>query len=322
MSKQDRQGVRTATDLERKYNFGRTFADVYGLIADVQKVAEEANKAIGELDHEKIFNLLTNNGAVKGIYREGDEVYVNASYIKSGKLAADYIDATDLKVNAANIVGKLTANQIESQHITVTAANVTGTLTSNQIRLGGEMAVYQTATGSDVGGYVGYVTGMGYNGEITTGMGMMSTDGTNQMVVTSGGARVSSATAEFLAAYHAWVQTTGNIYLNADGYISDSSGDAITSDRNSKENILYDVDEKYLAIFDGLKPCSFRYIGRNRQHLGFIAQEVEEAMIAAGVDGDDYATVINDEGQYSLRYSEFIPLIVAKIKQLERKMRA
>ena len=322
MSKQDRQGVRTATDLERKYNFGRTFADVYGLISDAQKAAEEASKAVGELDHEKIFNLLTNYGEVQGIYREGDDVFINASYIKSGKLAADYIDATDLKVDAANITGKLTANQIESQHITVTAANVTGQLTANQIKLGGEMAVYQTITGSAVGGYIGYVTGVGYGGAVTTGMGMMDADGTHQAVVTSGGARISSDTAELLAAAHAWIRTSKNIYLQADGVIEESSGTATTSDRNAKESILYDVGEKYLAIFDELKPCSFRYIGRNRRHLGFIAQEVEDAMIAAGVDGEDYATVINDDGQYSLRYSEFIPMIVAKIKQLEREMRA
>lgn len=30
--KQDRQGVRTASELERKYNFGKTFADMMGLI--------------------------------------------------------------------------------------------------------------------------------------------------------------------------------------------------------------------------------------------------------------------------------------------------
>ena len=32
MSKQDRQGARTPADLERKYNFGKTFAELIGLI--------------------------------------------------------------------------------------------------------------------------------------------------------------------------------------------------------------------------------------------------------------------------------------------------
>lgn len=34
--KQDRQGVRTATDLERKYGFGRTFAEIMGIATDAR----------------------------------------------------------------------------------------------------------------------------------------------------------------------------------------------------------------------------------------------------------------------------------------------
>lgn len=36
MSKQDRQGARTAADLERRYNFGRTFAQVLGVATDTR----------------------------------------------------------------------------------------------------------------------------------------------------------------------------------------------------------------------------------------------------------------------------------------------
>lgn len=35
-SKQDRQGVRTASDLERKYNFGKTFAEIMGIATDAR----------------------------------------------------------------------------------------------------------------------------------------------------------------------------------------------------------------------------------------------------------------------------------------------
>ena len=38
------------------------------------------------LDQEGVFNRLTSNGAVKGIYMIGNQLYVNASYIKSGTL--------------------------------------------------------------------------------------------------------------------------------------------------------------------------------------------------------------------------------------------
>lgn len=108
-SKQDRHGARTAADLEYKYNFGKSFAEVYNLIADVQKGSENAvNDLDAKLDPEEIFNRLTNYGKVQGIYRgEDGDVYVNATYIKSGKLAAEYIDADNLKVKAANITGTL-----------------------------------------------------------------------------------------------------------------------------------------------------------------------------------------------------------------------
>lgn len=36
MSKQDRQGARTAADLERRYSFGKTFAEVLGIASDTR----------------------------------------------------------------------------------------------------------------------------------------------------------------------------------------------------------------------------------------------------------------------------------------------
>ena len=113
MSKQDGSSPRTAVDLERKYNFGKSFAEVYGLVSDAQKAAQEAQNAFDGLNQAQIFNLLTNYGKAQGIYRDDNgDVYVNASYIKSGKLAAEYIDATDLQVNAANITGTLKVGQM------------------------------------------------------------------------------------------------------------------------------------------------------------------------------------------------------------------
>jgi hypothetical protein len=134
MSKQDGYSPRTAVDLERRYKFGQTFAEVYNLVTDARKAAEEAQNAFEGLNQEQIFNLLTNFGEAQGIYRDDNgDVYVNASYIKSGKLAAEYIDATNLKVAAANITGTLTASQIDVQNLKVAAGNITGKLTAGQI---------------------------------------------------------------------------------------------------------------------------------------------------------------------------------------------
>lgn len=95
-AKQDRHGARTPADLERRYNFGQSFAEVMGLANDARKYAEEAKvaaeNASKSMTAEEVFNILTNNGANQGLYRgEDGELYINASYIKSGELLAELL---------------------------------------------------------------------------------------------------------------------------------------------------------------------------------------------------------------------------------------
>lgn len=89
MSKQDLQGVRTPADVERKYNFGKKFSEVYEIADGARETAEAAKKiaeeAGGNLTQEEIFNILTDNGTWQGIYRDDNgNVYINASYLKAG----------------------------------------------------------------------------------------------------------------------------------------------------------------------------------------------------------------------------------------------
>ncbi len=92
-AKQDRQGVRTASQLEQKWKFGESFAKAYGMAEDAQNAAEEAKKLLEQgMTQEQVFNILTNNGQSQGLYRgENGELFINASYIKSGELIADLI---------------------------------------------------------------------------------------------------------------------------------------------------------------------------------------------------------------------------------------
>ena len=89
-----------------------------------------------------------------------------------------------------------------------------------------------------------------------------------------------------------------------------------------KDEILYDVADKYLPLFDRLSPASFLYKGRAAgRHLGFIAQDIEVAAAECGIDKSDLALLVQDEdGLYGLSYSEFIPILVAKIKDLETRL--
>lgn len=327
MSKQDRQGARTPADLERKYNFGKTFADVFGLTTDLQKYVEEIESELKGLTSEEIFNRLTNYGTVQGIYKEGDQVYINATYIKSGKIAAEFIDATELEVFAAN---------------------VTGVLSSSSIQLGGALEVYDSPNeGAELGGFLGYVSSWDDADNPTYGIGMdVVVDRTehNVLVVTTGGVRMSSydkdkeRRSNIVATGNINMFTDGNIwldgsdihmyadeniYMNAIGIYAND--DLITSsDRRKKNEIQYDID-KYIALFDSLTPASFYYTEHNcgKRHLGFIAQDVEEAMVSAGIKHEEFAPLdIRSDGFYGLRYGEFIPILVAKIQQLDKEVKA
>ena len=62
------------------------------------------------LTQEEVFNALTNNGQMQGIYMEGNNLYINASYINTGNLAGWTVDRDNLKIycQANTIYGKTT----------------------------------------------------------------------------------------------------------------------------------------------------------------------------------------------------------------------
>lgn len=131
MSKQDRQGARTPADLERRYSFGKTFAEMLGMAEEAKKEAEKANKAIGGLDQDKIFNILTNNGESQGLYRSGNNIYFNASYIGAGNIVSQ--NYSEEYVILKKYVWKILAGQyyftLGDKNYTFTLANTHGETT-------------------------------------------------------------------------------------------------------------------------------------------------------------------------------------------------
>ena len=61
--------------------------------------------------------------------------FITRDSLTTNKITANEIDASDLKVTAANITGKLTASQIDADELEVDAANITGKLEANQIKV-------------------------------------------------------------------------------------------------------------------------------------------------------------------------------------------
>jgi hypothetical protein len=112
MSKQDRQGARNIVELMGRYNFGKTFAEIFGLAKDAQNAADraqnaadEAQKAVGKLDHDAIFNLLTNNGELQGLYRHEGKLFINAEFVKILNLIADHVVSKDEYGTSAEVWG-------------------------------------------------------------------------------------------------------------------------------------------------------------------------------------------------------------------------
>lgn len=97
------------------------------------------------------------------------------------------------------------------------------------------------------------------------------------------------------------------------------NGTAIsTSDKRKKKNIK-DLAKQYIEFFKKLRPRTFKFRDgeSDRTHTGFIAQEVEEAAGAAGIDNKDLAFLcIEKDGTYGLRYEELIAVQTAVIQDL------
>ena len=102
----------------------------------------------------------------------------------------------------------------------------------------------------------------------------------------------------------------------------------IISDK-TKKNSINSQSSVYSQIFDKLKPAIFKYNHgtSDRIHTGLIAQEVEDAVISAGLETKDFAAIcydINENGEkvnYGIRYEELISLCIYEIQKLKAKIK-
>lgn len=80
MSKQDRQRARTPADLEYRYAFGKSFAEIMGIATDARNTAEEAKKVSASVKE-------TNNGIEARVKSLEDNA--------SGEVALEIVEAAD-----------------------------------------------------------------------------------------------------------------------------------------------------------------------------------------------------------------------------------
>ena len=262
---------------------------------------------INDQSQEFIFNKLTNNGAIQGLFMQGGQLYINAAYLRG-----DTIDLNQLR-----LLGTLCGLM---QGYGTTAS---GQTTRGIVVFGNGRDLY----GNAVPPYI-IVTDAGIRLQDTA-------NGTN-FNMSGGEAEVNGALRVRAAA-----GKTGGI--NADGVIHSSTqlysdGDAVavgnmyaadfqrTSDRRMKKNIE-PLDDAYARAFDKITPVRYRYKtdpDTGPYRLGYIAQDVRAALEAAGI-GDagivgEYADA-DGNTHLALSYVEMIAVQHMKINSLESQIK-
>ena len=303
---------------------------------------------------------------------DADELHVNAANI-DGTLSANQINMTgaitwsDLasdaqgKVNSAqstatsaqstanrvsNTLNGLTTtvgyttyidgSKIETSQLYVNSANITGSITASTIR-GGSVQLLDSSGWSAGTLSLTSASSGSYSVQIASGAAMrLQANGGVVWIQGSTGAYVNVATN---------VVFGSNIQPGGDGAYSCGTASSrwsqlyattpsiSTSDRREKTDINYDVSA-YDAIFDALKPASFKYKDgtSGRTHTGFISQDIEDVLEPSGLTSTDFATfikspledkeghIIEGEYRYGVRYEELIALCVAQIQALKKRV--
>lgn len=217
-------------------------------------------------------------------------------------IAAINGDTSSVTIDAdkVNIKGAVTAEYIEALGITVPAANITGRLTADQIDASDITAKELAATYTVSNGTkTNYFNGSGISQRYKIG-----TTQTYESVIDSMQILFRSIVAG----------STTTAY-------GDASGFKAQSDKKVKSNISK-LSGKYSAFFDLLSPVCFKYKGIKNSgfYTGFIAQEVEAALGAAGLHTQDFSALVKRDGTYWLDYNGFVALCVYEIQRLKAEI--
>ena len=316
-------------------------------INGANETAKSASNAVSTLDNsldvEGVFNRLTDNGRIQGIYMESGNLYMNASYIKTGTLQAGTIKSVDGKSywNLATGVMQLWAKDTNlklGRFTRVYSGSSYTDRTDAQIELGDGMQYtdrYGKVFSVKVNPTAYTDNNVTYRNVV---MDITNTQGSAGLHVTTGG-NLSTPTVR--------LQADGTFYLDG-GYdtqnakkrlaINQGAGSgsmcdiygatraSVTSwsDRRMKDHIEYLGDDA-VEFVRSLRPALFSFKEGMRQsgrHVGFYAQDVREAE----PDGWNTETVTQepDEGMdfapMSLDYTALIAPLVAYAQQLERRI--
>lgn len=208
----------------------------------------------------------------------------------------------------------------------------TGTVEASILR-GGTVELLASG-GSTVGSIeiTSTTTGVGLE-FVTNRGGMRMTSAGNWWVDTSGGSFGLSGS-RFSFTMDIMPNANNGASLGTSGFrwndIWATNSNIQSSDRNIKKDIQYGLEE-YDALFDAIKPVTFRYIDgtSGRTHMGVIAQDLEESLNELGISTQDCAAFVKAESDnpdmpgydYAVRYGEFIPLLIYQVQKIKEALK-
>lgn len=140
----------------------------------IDAASEKVQKLDESLSQKEVFNRLTNDGTAKGVYLQDQDLFINASYIKTGELEASLIKSGKIASADNSLVfdldsGLLTAKKLsinsenfqlaENGTVTATNATISGTFKAGGLTFGGS-GIYGNKGGFiTVDGYSMYLGG-------------------------------------------------------------------------------------------------------------------------------------------------------------------
>lgn len=286
---------------------------VTNLTADVNGIRAQVSGKIGTSEAQTLIDQSLNGITLSATSGESGTIF---KLMYDGAVLAS-TGSVDLYVDAVNIYGTLTATKLRGGSISVVDDD------------DNECGTIQTT----------YASSSDYKLDISSSaMELFAEDGS--LFIASGWDRTNK--------YHASIEVDGNseevqikggVIPNADNVydlgspnfvwsaIYCSTNELNGSDRNIK-NSIEALPEKYVRMFDLVEPKRYKLNSgtSGRYHTGFIAQEVEAAMQKCGITSQEFAgwaAAKRKDGSetYFLRYSEFIPVLWAKVREQEERLK-
>lgn len=301
-------GVDVDGALENSQAFYEINVSLDGLTTRVQD-AEGNISSVEQTAQNLTTRVESAEGDISALEQSVGSITLSVSNKTSSSVISLLIDGVEVASKTIKFTGDVVfGSDLEDGTTTVSGDCITtGQILAEFLALYGEMAVYEDDSLSDRGGYIGFCDGA--SGD--PGIGFMYSSSRGQVICTSAGARMAYGDYTTLSC------TKSNIAASQP--ISEGS------DRRIKNSFVYDLPETYEAMYKALKPCRFkRNDGQSgRYHTGFVAQEIEDAVLAGGLKSTDFAAYCIDDSEekkYSVRYTELIALNTAFVQKLMNRV--